>query len=74
MPTVEGNVISFVTNAKQNTATPAQATDAYFYLFESWTGVPQQITGDVTITAQFVRADKMNVDVLAKEVIDIDVS
>jgi len=43
-------------------------------LFESWTGVPQQITGDVTITAQFVRADKMNVDVLAKEVIDIDVS
>ena len=39
------------------TATPAAATEEYTYFFSSWSDVPETVTSDTTITANFVRYD-----------------
>ena len=37
------------------TATPAAATAEYTYAFESWSGLPANVTEDATVTANFTR-------------------
>ena len=50
---VSSNTLSV--NGTTVTATPATATQQYTYAFQDWSGVPEQVTGDVTITANFTQ-------------------
>ena len=36
-------------------ATPAASSEQYSYVFDSWSGIPESVVGDVTITANFAR-------------------
>ncbi len=51
------NVLMYIIQQPQilATATPTASTEQYTYLFDSWSGIPASVTGDVTITANFAR-------------------
>lgn len=53
--TVTLNGSQFTVNSTTVTATPAANTAQYSYAFSSWTNLPETITGDVTVTANFTR-------------------
>lgn len=53
--TVTLNGSQFTVNGTTVTATPVANTEQYSYAFSSWTNLPETITGDVTVTANFTR-------------------
>ena len=62
--TVSGNVLTIGTTAV--TALPAATNAQYAYFFNSWTGAPQTVAGDIAVTANFtalVRAYTVAFDV-----------
>ena len=53
-PTVNGSNI--LVSGQTITAVPTPATAQYLYTFDSWVGVPSEITGETTVTANFARS------------------
>ena len=51
------NVLMYIIQQPQilAIATPNASTAQYTYAFDSWSGIPGSVTGDVTITANFTR-------------------
>lgn len=54
VPSVSGASITI--SGHSATAVPTTDTAQYNYEFDSWTGVPSEITGETTITANFTRS------------------